>query len=337
MGVTLTLPLAAQASDEQEPGITIAILDSGLNPHDVGQESTVLPGYNMVSESGGEKTGRSPNAKPDESSAHCNTSHNTGAHKSLQKHGAQVARTLLGELERFASEGSERRAGAAKRGLAVRLLPVRIYGDCKITRKDMMDALAWAAGLLVEGLPLNPNPAKVINLSFTGGASHCGADLQKLISKLVAMQIFVVAAAGNSYHRSLREPANCDGVLAVGATTADHRIEDYTALDPRIGVYAFGGEKPSATDAAPLPQAGNYALASVRERTPPVANSAVGTSFAAPLVSARLARWAAQHPGMGMEHFRSQLDQFSFSVQAPLNCPSCQPRVLAPLATVYPI
>ena len=74
-----------------------------------------------------------------------------------------------------------------------------------MTRADMLDAILWAAGLPVAGVPPNPNPARVINMSIAGGLPVCGPDLQQVINRVVEKKVFVVAAAGNNFHK-LRIP-----------------------------------------------------------------------------------------------------------------------------------
>jgi hypothetical protein len=54
-----------------------------------------------------------------------------------------------------------------------------------MSRPDLLDAIAWAAGLPVEGIPTNPYPARVINMSTAGGLPVCSADLQRLITRVV--------------------------------------------------------------------------------------------------------------------------------------------------------
>jgi serine protease len=54
-----------------------------------------------------------------------------------------------------------------------------------MSRADLLDAIAWASGLPVPGIPENPTPARVINMSIAGGLSVCGSDLQKLINRVI--------------------------------------------------------------------------------------------------------------------------------------------------------
>jgi serine protease len=47
-----------------------------------------------------------------------------------------------------------------------RILPLRALGKCGGESSDIADAVAWAAGLHIEGVPDNTNKANVINLSL---------------------------------------------------------------------------------------------------------------------------------------------------------------------------
>ena len=68
------------------------------------------------------------------------------------------------------------------------------------------------------GVPANPNPAKVLNLSL-GGYGPCSANEQAAIDSALARGAIVVVAAGNDATlASDFSPANCKGVIAVGAS-----------------------------------------------------------------------------------------------------------------------
>ena len=58
-----------------------------------------------------------------------------------------------------------------------KVLPVRVAGKCGAVLSDLLDGVRWAAGLPVAGVPANPNPARVINLSY-GGSGVCGGAYQ---------------------------------------------------------------------------------------------------------------------------------------------------------------
>jgi subtilisin family serine protease/predicted small lipoprotein YifL len=116
-------------------------------------------------------------------------------------------------------------AGASQ----ARLLPIRLLDTGGSGREsDLILALRWAAGLPVEGLPPNPHPAQVVNLSLAG-AGPCSAPLQEAIDEARARGVLVVAAAGNQgedYRGYF--PANCRGVLPVGAVGPDGRLAPYS-------------------------------------------------------------------------------------------------------------
>ncbi len=56
-----------------------------------------------------------------------------------------------------------------------RVLPVRVLGRCGGHLSDIADAVVWASGGSVDGVPDNTNPAEVINMSLSG-AAVCEAE-----------------------------------------------------------------------------------------------------------------------------------------------------------------
>ena len=59
-------------------------------------------------------------------------------------------------------------------------LPVRVAAKCGAEVADIVVGMRWAAGLQVfdhggRPLPLNPNPARVLDISFGGKAARNGA------------------------------------------------------------------------------------------------------------------------------------------------------------------
>src|SRR5882757_4089970 len=64
--------------------------------------------------------------------------------------------------------------GIAGTGYNARILPVRVLGRCGGYDSDIIAGMRWAAGLAVSGVPLNPNPAKIINLSL-GSTGTCSS------------------------------------------------------------------------------------------------------------------------------------------------------------------
>src|SRR5262249_28398277 len=103
------------------------------------------------------------------------------------------------------------------------------------------DAIRWSAGLHVDGVPDNANPADVINLSMAGpGRSE---TLQRAVDEARARGVVVVAAAGNdgadARHGS---PGGLDGVITVGALDESGARTSYSNFGPSLSLWAPGGD-----------------------------------------------------------------------------------------------
>jgi len=159
-------------------------------------------------------------------------------------------------------------AGASQ----AQVLPIRLLTPEGTGREsDLILALRWAAGIPVPGLPPNPHPAQVVNLSLSG-EGPCSPALQEALDEVRARGVLVVAAAGN-YGRDYRDyfPGNCRGVLTVGAVGPDGRLASYSNRSAPL--LAPGGDGASGVLG---PTLGGHRLLK-------------GTSQAAPHVSAALA------------------------------------------------
>ena len=88
-----------------------------------------------------------------------------------------------------------RRASPA-RGWNTLILPVRVLGKCGGIDSDIIAGMRWAAGIPVAGVPINPTPAQIINLSL-GGSGACSAAYQAAVNEITAQGVLVVASVGN--------------------------------------------------------------------------------------------------------------------------------------------
>src|SRR5208337_4978901 len=93
------------------------------------------------------------------------------------------------------------------------LLPVRALGKCGGYDSDIIVGMQWAAGMSVTGVPNNPYPAGIINLSV-GGSGTCPSAYADAVSTLTGMGVLIVASAGNA-SGPVDAPGNCSGVLSV--------------------------------------------------------------------------------------------------------------------------
>lgn len=317
----ITAPAAIDTAGIQPGGnpIIVAVIDSGVIANHPSLSGQLLPGYDMLSAPNNLRGGRSGNFSPDERDARCGQ---RLVSSSFRTHGTEVASLI-------AANGAD---GVYGVNPSSRILPIRLFGACSMSRSDLLDSIAWAAGLPVPGVPDNPNPAKVINMSIAGGLPVCGADLQKLINRVVERNVFIVAAAGNNFHKPLPEPANCNGVFSVGALDAENHIEVYSALDPRISLYAPGGGKRLSTDnywAVNKLMVATYELDFLGNERAASLERGVGTSFAAPIVSGFISLWLSHHPNKRPADLAKELPKFLREVPPLDKCAECVPKGLA--------
>lgn len=124
-----------------------------------------------------------------------------------------------------------------------RIQHLRVLGTCGGRTSDEATAIRWAAGLPVPGVPNNPTPARVINLSL-GSASACEAIEQDAINAATAAGAIVVVAAGNSGQNLATTsfaPASCDNVITVTAVRSDGTRASYANYGPPVDIAAPGG------------------------------------------------------------------------------------------------
>lgn len=301
--------------------VVVAVVDSGVMPDHPSLQGRLLPGYDMVSARLNLRKVRSGDYRPDDRDARCGNRLFSGA---FRLHGTEVASLIAGN-------GVDGVVGVNPQA---HIVPVRLFGACATSRQDLLDAIAWAAGLPVAGLPDNLHPVRVINLSLAGGFALCGPDLQNLIQRVVDKDIFVVAAAGNHFHKPLQEPANCQGVISVGALDAQNQIAAYSALDPRTVLYAPGGGPTLSGDAqwsVNKLKVASYEANVWGTEHPSALYRGVGTSYAAPLVAGFISLWLSYAPGKKPADFLNELARFSRQVEPLPGCPNCKPRGLASL------
>lgn len=299
--------------------VVVAVIDSGVLSNHPSLEGRLLPGYDMLSAPLNLRGGRSADYAPDPRDAKCGE---RVISETFRTHGTEVASLIAGN-------GKDGVRGVNPNA---KILPIRLFGSCPMTRVDLLDAMSWAGGLQVAGLPLNPNPARIINLSFSGGKRVCGQDLQALIDQLGRKKIFVVAAVGNTFGKKLAEPANCNGVISVGAVDAENNIESYSALDSRTVIYAPGGGKDLNSSSPWRSNKLRVASFDVNFRGDEVhlgADRGVGTSYAAPLVSGFLSLLLSHRVEMSPAEFMSELPKFSRAVNPTDKCLDCSPKGLA--------
>jgi serine protease len=99
--------------------------------------------------------------------------------------------------------------------------------------------MRWAAGLPVSGVPNNPYPAKILNLSL-GSAEPCNLAYQSVIAELAAIGVLVIASGGND-GGPVNSPANCSLALGVAGLRHAGTKVGYSSLGAEIAVAAPAG------------------------------------------------------------------------------------------------
>jgi serine protease len=182
----------------------------------------------------------------------------------------------------------------------VKVLPVRVLGKCGGYDSDIIAGMKWAAGIAVSGVPANPNPAQVLNLSL-GGTGSCtsgtGSLYQDAITQITAKGATIVIAAGNGEGLAVSMPGNCPGVITVAALRHVGSKVGFSNVGPEVGISAPGGNCVNATGACLYP----ILSASNSGATTPVAadnyyDAGEGTSYSTPLVAGTVALMYSVRP-----------------------------------------
>jgi len=255
-------------------GSVVAVIDTGFRPH-ADLAANLLPGYDFISSAaiGNDGNGRDNNAIDTGDFAPAGACGAGSRASNSSWHGTHVSGTVAA----VTNNGR----GVAGVAFAAKVVPVRALGRCGGNTSDIADAMIWASGGAVAGIPNNANPARVLNLSL-GGGGPCGATTSRAINSARARGTVVVVAAGNS-NASVNNatPANCPGVVAVAATGRRGERSSFTNTGTLVDVAAPGGNQVTG-------QANGVLSTLNAGRTVPGADSFAfyqGTSMATPHVA----------------------------------------------------
>ncbi|MFE3068464.1 S8 family serine peptidase [Streptomyces sp. NPDC059247] len=224
-------------------GVTVAVIDTGYAAHS-DLAANVVAGYDFISASADARDGNGRDADPKDEGDWNATDNECGVGSKASSsswHGTHVAGTI--------GAVTNNTKGIAGIAYNAKIQPVRVLGKCGGSSSDIADAITWASGGSVPGIPANANPAKVVNLSLGGASSTCPSVYQTAINGAVARGTTVVVAAGNSNaNTSGFTPANCANVITVASTNRDGSRSYYSNFGALVDVAAPGGETRRATD-----------------------------------------------------------------------------------------
>ncbi len=282
-----------------DPNLVIADLDTGVrfdHPDLLALASggRLLPGYDFISDAAVANDGDGRDADASDpgdwvTSADAGTTQFKGCTVDISSwHGTRTA-GILGAL----SNNLRGISGMTWQG---KILPVRVLGKCGGYDSDIIAGMMWAAGQPVSGVPNNPNPARIINMSL-GSTAACPRSYSDAIAQLAALGVLVVVSAGNE-GGPVDAPANCPGAVAVAGIRHAGTKVGYSSLGPEVTVSAPAGNCVNTTGtcvysiqtttnsgtAGPVANddayTGTQIVASGQPKGPNL-----GTSFSAPVVS----------------------------------------------------
>lgn len=279
--------------------VTVAVVDTGsINHPDL--QGTFVGGYDFITSSTSAGDGNGRDSDP------------TDLGGDSGYHGSHVAGTVAAR--------SNNALGVAGVSWGAKVVPVRVLGvDGSGTNADILPGVQWAAGLSVSGVPNNPNPAKVINMSL-GGSRSCSQTEQQLYDNLKAQGVIVVVAAGNENDdANNHSPASCQSVITVGATGPTGERAPYSNYGSPVDVMAPGGDTkrtftvggqtyPAGVLSPLLDQNGNPAYGFYQ-----------GTSMASPHVAGLAALILSREPNLNFDAMISRLRAAS----TPLSATTC--------------
>jgi serine protease len=225
----LNLPTAWDSASGS--GVVVAVIDTGFRPH-ADLAANIVGGFDFISDTfvSRDGNGRDNNAQDP---GDWTVAGDCGAASSSSWHGTHVAGTVAARTNNS--------SGVAGVAFNARVLPVRVLGRCGGFTSDIAAGLVWASGGAVAGVPNNPNPARVANLSL-GGSGACGATMQNAINSARSRGTVVVVAAGNSNTNAANaSPANCANVVTVAATNRSGGKASYSNFGAVVDVAAPGG------------------------------------------------------------------------------------------------
>lgn len=292
-GTTHTEPVWPQGKGT---GITVAVLDTGKVEHP-DMLNVWTGGYDLISDTGLAADGDARDADATDMM----TCDDGSGSVSADPHGLMVGSVIAARLDNA--------IGLAGVAPTASIVPVRVISGCGGLLSDVLDGMRWAVGLPVTGLPLNPTPVKVLNLSLgtTSPGAVCSSTVQGIVDEVRATGATIVVSTGNDGADAISVPAACQGVIAVTASTRDGKRADYGNAGAGTTLAAPGGGCAVGAASGCAAAQANYIAVGIDPLTSSGYAMTAGTSFSAPYVAGTVALLLERNPTRTPDDIRSIL------------------------------
>jgi serine protease len=302
-------------------GIAVAVIDTGYRPH-ADLAANIVGGYDFIVDTAvsNDGNGRDSSALDPGDWVAANECGGTHAAQNSSWHGTHVAGTIAAVTNNA--------SGVAGVAFNAKVVPARVLGKCGGYTSDIADAITWASGGTVSGVPANANPARVINMSL-GGSGSCDSTTQTAINGARGRGTVVVVAAGNSNANAANySPASCAGVITVAATGRTGSRAYYSNYGAVVDVAAPGGDMSGSTSD------GVYSTLNSGTTSPGSDSYAYyqGTSMASPHVAAVAALMLAKNSALTPDDVEAKLK--SSARAFPGSCAQCGAGIVDASAAV---
>jgi serine protease len=302
-------------------GQRVAVIDTGMRPH-ADLAANLVGGYDFISDpfvanDGGGRDNNAIDPGDFSTAGQCGAGSRAS---SSSWHGTHVSGTVAA----VTNNG----VGVAGVAFGAKVVPVRALGRCGGSLSDIADAIVWASGGTVTGVPANQFPARTLNLSL-GGGGRCSTTLQNAVNSARSRNANVVVAAGNSnVNVSNATPANCAGVIAVAAVGRTGGKASYSNFGALVDVAAPGGDFRGSS--------ANGVLSTLNSGTTTPGNDVFafyqGTSMATPHVAGTVALMLSRNSALTSAQVESTLR--STTRAFPATCSQCGTGIVNARAAV---